>query len=60
MRLSDKRTDRVARAICYAAKVGDCCPVCDIDNRGLGPVACIMSEQFRVEAEAAIRAMKGY
>ena len=60
MTLTDKRTDRVARAICYAAKYGDYCPICDPDARELGPLACTMVEEFRVEAEAAIKAMKGY
>lgn len=60
MTLTDKRLERVARAICYASKYGDYCPICDPDNKRLGPLACTMVEQFRVEAEAAIKAMKGY
>ena len=68
MKLTDKRLDRVdgnskellSRSICYAAKYGDYCPICDPDDKRLGPMACIMVEEFRVEAEAAIRAMKGY
>lgn len=60
MKLTDKRLDRVARSICYAAKFGDYCPICDSDDKRLGPMACTMVEEFKVEAEAAIRAMKGY
>ena len=62
MNLTDKKVLRVARAICYAAgtEYNSYCAVCDPDNKNLGPMACMMVEQFKYEAEAAIRAMKGY
>lgn len=61
MKLTDKRTERVAKAICYTAKCHpDFCLMCDPDEKGLGPMACTMVEEFRAEAEAAIKAMKGY
>lgn len=58
--LTDKRLDRVARSICYAAKYGDYCPICDPNDMRLGPMACIMVEEFEKEAIAAIRACRGY
>jgi hypothetical protein len=62
MNLSDKKVLRVARAICYAAgtEYNTYCPVCDPNEKMLGPNACIMTEQFKREAEAAIKAVKGY
>ena len=62
MNLIDKKVLRVARAICYAAgtEYTTHCPVCDPDNKMLGPHACMMTDQFKHEAEAAIKAMKGY
>jgi hypothetical protein len=62
MNLSDKKVLRVARAICYAAgtEYNDHCPVCDPDAKMFGPNACIMIEQFKREAEAAIKAVKGF
>ena len=60
MKLTDKRLDKVARSICYAAKYGDYCPICDPDDKRLGPMACTMVKEFEKEADAAIRAMKGY
>ena len=60
MKLTDKRLERVARSICYAAKHDNYCPICDPDDKRLGPMACVMVEEFKVEAEAAIKAMKGY
>lgn len=62
MNLNDKKIFRVAQAICYAAgtEYTNNCAVCDPDNKMLGPHACMMVEQFKYEAEAAIKAMKGY
>lgn len=62
MNLDEKRVLRVARAICYAAGTGNSlyCLFCDPDNKGLGSTACTMVEQFKKEAEAAIKAAKGY
>lgn len=62
MNLIDKKVLRVARAICYAAgtEYNTNCAVCDPDGKMLGPNACTMLEQFKREAEAAIRAAKGY
>lgn len=62
MNLNDKKVLRVARAICYAAgtEYTNNCAVCDPDAKMLGAHACIMTDQFKNEAEAAIRAMKGY
>lgn len=62
MNLNEKRIARVARAICYAAGTShsDYCPVCDPDQKRLGPSACIMVDQFSKEAEAAIKAAKGF
>ena len=62
MNLNDKKVLRVARAICFAAGTENInhCAVCDPDNKGLGSSCCMMVEQFKKEAEAAIKAMKGY
>lgn len=62
MDLKNKRILRVARAICYTAgsEHNAYCPICDPDHKKLGPSACIMIEEFRREAEAAIEAMKGF
>jgi hypothetical protein len=62
MNLTDKKIIRVARAICYAAGTENShhCVICDPDNKGLGATQCIMIEQFKREAEAAIKAMKGF
>lgn len=62
MNLNDKKVLRVARAICYAAGTENFsyCVVCDPDDKGLGSTNCIMVEKFKREAEAALKAAKGY
>jgi hypothetical protein len=62
LNLNDKKILRVAQAICYAAgtEYTNNCAVCDPGAKMLGHYACVMVEQFKREAEAAIKAMKGY
>ena len=62
MNLNDKKILRVAQAICHAAgtEYTNNCAVCDPDAKMLGHYACVMVDQFKREAEAAIKAMKGY
>lgn len=54
-----RKTERVARAICNAARMEhqpDKCPICGGTNGSV----CVMWEKFTGEADAAMKAMKGF
>lgn len=60
--INDRKLERVARAICFAAgtEFNDCCSICDQDRKHTGSTNCQMVDQFKREAEAAIKALKGF
>jgi len=51
--LNPKKIERVAKAICFAARHNQMakCPVCDASTKD----GCILAAQFEIEAVAAIR-----
>jgi hypothetical protein len=59
---NNRKLERVARAICFAAgtEFNNCCVVCDPDRKHTGSANCQMVDQFKREAEAAIKATKGF